>query len=954
MSLEEFKKEFYDFRLENWKNKYLKFKEMLHLIKLIRKDIKTHGGKINNNIRESVLTEEGCTDKLDRRSFNLGVLNDTEGIFDNNDEIFNSPVMYEIDKAYKEINTLQFEDDIKIFLYFLTIEVHNVYVFYLSIENEIYKRTNSYLHIKNKNKEDTEENVSNQLVELIDIAYLTSNFCSYIELNIEAVKYVLDCFDKNFLKINDGISIKKLFFNKNMLNQESDLKYILGFKIINECSLLLENYCYEIKNNFPKNKNIKEQNKELKEVLSYINEKNTIRVDDSLYEVYQKTDVKVNIYKKKENIDIDIQNSIFVDGPLNDLLEEEIEYDRQIKIKITNKNIINLILIFIYIFFYSFFEIIPYIVLFILCKKDEKHIENTIKKVDYYIIGIAITSTHLGFLIPKYIFSNIEKYKFTFNFFSICFCLSFTLTIMSFVFIFENISTYDNLLFSIFIIVSRFIYGLSGGKVIVRKYINLFLPESKIRFFSIIYLFINNLGYVFGIIILLIFLQINIDSSKYHIKINFITLPFIIGLFFSFCYLLSILFFFTEPNGDDHKMLTHQITIKDKEKDIEKMEINEQSPKEELTLINGDKDKSIKLNDKNIDKNIDKIPNDNLNSLESGQTIIYLDDDNIKDICNNINLINSDKEIKNDTQTDNLTNYISTSTKTEESRKRSFSRASMIMEEKLMSAKEIKGLNSIERAIISINNQSNFSDYNLFPKELEKIKHNQYSNDKRFFKTVLVLIFLLNISNMINEFFLLFIQLNIKIDDNKILNNICDNTDILKSLFLVIIMQLISFVITLVFIKSSIKRINKKLVVILNIFLILSLSGLLYCLIKKDLRFEQFFMVVVFFIFGADDLIIGLTSFFSHKIIPPFIKFYCFNVKYLLSYISTFGKLLGGIFFSVMMCLIEKNTFNNQKIVLTFLFILYDCFTIICFITLCLNFKSLKMRALSKLRAIQV
>ena len=135
--------------------------------------------------------------------------------------------------------------------------------------------------------------------------------------------------------------------------------------------------------------------------------------------------------------------------------------------------------------------------------------------------------------------------------------------------------------------------------------------------------------------------------------------------------------------------------------------------------------------------------------------------------------------------------------------------------------------------------------------------------------------------------------------------------------------------------------------------MILSFSGLLYCLTKKNVNFEQFFLIVIFFIFAADDLIIGLTSFFSHKIIPPFIKFFCFNVKYLLSYISTFGKLIGGISFSVMMSLIEKNTFNNQKIVLTFLFIIYDCLIIICFIILCLNYKSLKMRALSKLRVMQ-
>jgi hypothetical protein len=73
-----------------------------------------------------------------------------------------------------------------------------------------------------------------------------------------------------------------------MLNRESDLKYILGFKIINECSILLENYCLETQSNYPKNKKIIEQCKELQDVLSFIIEKNTNRIDDNLFEIYQK------------------------------------------------------------------------------------------------------------------------------------------------------------------------------------------------------------------------------------------------------------------------------------------------------------------------------------------------------------------------------------------------------------------------------------------------------------------------------------------------------------------------------------------------------------------------------------------------------------------------------------------------------------------------------------------
>ena len=54
--------------------------------------------------------------------------------------------MYEINEMFPELDNLEYGDDIKIFLYFLTIEVHNVYVFYLSIEKNIFKRAFRFIY----------------------------------------------------------------------------------------------------------------------------------------------------------------------------------------------------------------------------------------------------------------------------------------------------------------------------------------------------------------------------------------------------------------------------------------------------------------------------------------------------------------------------------------------------------------------------------------------------------------------------------------------------------------------------------------------------------------------------------------------------------------------------------------------------------------------------------------
>ena len=49
----------------------------------------------------------------------------------------------------------------------------------------------------------------------------------------------------------------------------------------------------------------------------------------------------------------------------------------------------------------------------------------------------------------------------------------------------------------------------------------------------------------------------------------------------------------------------------------------------------------------------------------------------------------------------------------------------------LMSAEEIKGLNSIEKELINMNSKNNFDDVNLMPNELERIRNNQFKNNRR-------------------------------------------------------------------------------------------------------------------------------------------------------------------------------------------------------------------------------
>ena len=424
-------------------------------------------------------------------------------------------------------------------------------------------------------------------------------------------------------------------------------------------------------------------------------------------------------------------------------------------------------------------------------------------------------------------------------------------------------------------------------------------------------------------------------------------------------YLFLIIIFFTEPDGNKGKMLSHEITINDKEN---KINIKKEKHKEDLELINNED--NITINNNIIEKeNIEEIPLVKINSLITGNQIIYLEDEEDYKSINaksenkrksNINKFTINNSKKNSKKASCSTlNLISTSSENETIKKRSFIKASEEMQEKLLSSEEIKGLNSIEKAIISINNKNNFNDTNLFPKELDRIKQNQFKNNKRFVKTIVVFILYLNISNIINEFIFLLVQINVKIGDNNIIiSNKYDNDDIKKILFFVLLMQLIEFFFLIILIKSSITNIKKKLLLILNLFLLLSISGMFISLIKNLKNIYVIIIISFFLIYSVNNLLIGFTSLFCDRIVPSFIKFCFFNVKYLISYISTLGKLLGGISFCLMMYLMEKNNNDLKKYLIIFA-IIFDSLSLLSFFVLCANYKSLRMRALSKLKTIQ-
>ena len=986
--MDKFTKEFYASRIEDWITKYIKLKELRRLIKSIENDIKKNGGTIIRmsdrvsmaNIEEFRKSRISTrVSRLDRHSVSLDVLENTDGLFNKNEKIFNSPVMYEINETFTEIEDLEFCDDIKIFLYFLSIEIHNVYVFYLSIEKNIFNRVNGHLYSRKKYKTMSKDELLEELVDLTDITYLTYTFYNYIQLNIEAIREILKYFDDHFQILNDNISLHKLFIRKNLSKKESDLKYIMSFKIIIESSALIESFYQEIQQ-IDNSKEIKGQIKELKEVLSYLNETNTDLVNDDIYEVYykKKKSESYTIEKRKKNINIDMQNSFFIDVHQQDNYYKrlgEIQYDKDINIIITKKNYLNLLLLYFHNFIYSLFYVIPYISLYFL------YVE---QKIDFYYLGIILTSTHLGNFISKIIINYFEKYKLFFIFYYFFLVLSFFLTVVSEYFIIEKENDEPNkALYLILNVISRLIYGFCCERTITRKYIMLYLPESEIKYYSLIYIIISHLGLICGVTLNL---MINLKEPTLDISILTIgnhSFLFFIGFCISFLYLFVVLFLFTEPTGGN--MLSQKISISSKNDSNRDSTSQEKESNDQFEYKNVDDESDSEENEEKNEKIIEFEEKKHFDDYENEKlkegNFVGKDSDEIGNDKNDsgkqfrINTISTESR-GSSTKSDNVfinnlknkKNEVNKQSKLSEPLKKKSKSAnnsgemkrSNSYKDEIMSADELKGLNSLEKNLIKLNDNDNYDDMNLLPKELIRIKNNQYNSNRNYICPFFVIVTSLLFTNSLKEFILLSMPLFfLEVKDNYTYQISENNVTITIIILIILSFPFINFIkmIKAFNIERRLLLICYGVLVLVNVIVFITLQffgsdGKTEPEKEKGNLCLTINIIVFAIIYILSNLVEGATNLLSYKIIPSFVKICHISNKYIISYITVIGKILGGIIYIVLL-INDKYSDKVIDIQRTSFFkhspMIFLVFTIVSFLTLLFCYKSLRVRAISKL-----
>ena len=146
-------------------------------------------------------------------------------------------------------------------------DIKKVYIFFSGKERTLYKKINESLHLK---KEDEildlygYLNVFKQLKELSELSLQMSYFIFY---NLKAVIKILKKFDKKVIaQKNKDYQIRLSYIQKKIEEQNSDILYLMKFKMIDEVNVLLENLINNLMKEFKSNKDtLEEENDQQKE-----------------------------------------------------------------------------------------------------------------------------------------------------------------------------------------------------------------------------------------------------------------------------------------------------------------------------------------------------------------------------------------------------------------------------------------------------------------------------------------------------------------------------------------------------------------------------------------------------------------------------------------------------------------------------------------------------------------
>ena len=574
--------------------------------------------------------------------------------FSNKTTKFNLQTSFQDDVYIPNSSKLSFADDkynekIKEFKNLLDQEFQKCFQFFRKIKINLHNKLNTHLYTQTNYSSYNEEEIIKEIDKLRLTIYLAKCLNVFINDNMMAIKKILKKFDKKFNILFGNLGPKYIL--DNLCKENSELEYLLQFKIIDEACCIIEGNMNLLKENYLELNNGRKIKKEEDQFFIKYNETwgYLIDIDELIYFKIQYKEwfyyIKKNsIFKKKSDLFKNLMFNPILFSPYHkdDIMDkllsrkDQIKEIKNIQIPLSFSNQINILLIFVQTFFCNTLISGIYPLQFIYVEDIETLWDKKYNLTEYSFLIISSTYICSYFSIMIYHIFGTKRIKLSYiisNIFflvgSICYMISY------------NSNKDENFVFA-FLITARIFIGFGANPLMGKKYILSFAPNYFLPYISKIYVLVSILGHSMGPFFVFIFFAIsegkdevelfnNIFYSKYNcigwygMVISIILILIDILLFKSptskgfrklktknpeqekYLYENKKEDFLVEDNEDtedkEFYKLQKEMTIKNYIKNEENDNITNKSSKESIIkpIINQQKSEEGQKNEKNID-----------------------------------------------------------------------------------------------------------------------------------------------------------------------------------------------------------------------------------------------------------------------------------------------------------------------------------------------------------------
>ena len=794
--------------------------------------------------------------------------------------------------------------ELKEFKDLLDQEFQRCYKFFKKIRKQLHKKINQHLYSQTNYASFNTKDIIEEIGNLRLTMYLAKCLNAFINDNMMAIKKILKKFDKNFYNYFGNFG--PVYILDNLCMENSDLEYLLQFKIIDETSAIIESnvkllrdYFFELAdsnriNDTDKN-NFYQKYHEILEYIKDIDELIYFKIQYKEWFYFRKKDkiitTKSNLYKNIMYNPI-LFSAYHKDDLMHKFLsrKEEIKEVEEMQIPLSLNNKINIVLIFVQTFFYNTLISGIYPLLFLIIRNLDKN------DIQYTFLIISSTYFSFYFSIMFYHCFGSRRIKCAYSFSYILFFIGSLLYIFSF----KDKDTEEiNRSYTIgLLLASRILIGLGANPTMGKNYILSYSPKFFLPSFSKYYVFISIMGHSFGPFIgfILYWNENEQYKTKFFSHIYYSNYNCIgwYGAIFSLFFMIIHLFFFTSPNSKNFRKLKIKTSLVNKEINPRETnfltdDIEDTQDKEFYKLQKEMKNKvTISLNE---EEDSNSISSSKMASKLTNKKTTKEKDENSIDTDAPIQKTNTYEDFNNiDLNVLGPTNAVSPL---------------------LIYNENNQNENNLEENDYG---KGSFTNINMIPRTIDDLIRKEKTKFSYLNRNLLIILTILFFDNLIKENFIAFCSFYVSEhysdSDFKIYFKPKYYCCLLSGSYL---LELLSMFFILPFYKIN-TRIKKQLVILMICSIILMIPLLL-----PFLELLYYFIIISCIIL-ISSIIEVISSCYLAYLTPPDWKISHFNAGALPLYIMTFGKLSGCL---ICLTSFSNNTYLNNIVVIIATFIGY-------------------------------